>query len=152
MKKGLRVLGLLSACFALAVAQGAAARAATNSDETVTKSQGKGGQGTENRVPVAIYEFRSSVTEIPARGATDMFIDALVHNGQFTVVERSQMNQNVIAEKQLTSQGLAEPEDSRPLRAARYLFEGTISEANPSETQHSGSFDVAGMTVGHGQN
>ena len=150
--KSLRVLGLLSACFAIAVAQGAAARAAANPDEKAATSQGKDGQRTENRVPVAIYEFRSSVTEIPARGATDMFIDALVHNGQFRVVERSQLNQSLLIEKQLASQGMSAPEDNKPLRAARYLFEGTISEANASQDQHSGAFSIAGMSIGRGKN
>lgn len=107
---------------------------------------------TEKRVPVAIYEFRSSVTEIPARGATDMFIDALVHNGQFRVVERSQLNQSLLVEKQLAQQGISAPEDNKPLRAARYLFEGTISEANASEDQHSGAFAIAGMSIGRGKN
>src|SRR5262249_17226096 len=33
-----------------------------------------------------------------------------------------------------------------------YLFEGTISEANASETQRSGQVSVAGMAVGGGKN
>ena len=37
---------------------------------------------------VSIYELRSSVGEIAARGTTDMFKTALVQSGQFRVVER----------------------------------------------------------------
>src|SRR5262249_45940347 len=104
-------------------------------------------------VSVAIYEFRSSVMEIPARGATDMFINALVQNPQFKVVERSQMNQGLIPEKQLNSQGMSGGKGATAkLRAVQYLFEGTISEANASETQRSGAVTVAGMSVGGGKN
>ena len=35
---------------------------------------------------MTIYEFRSGVTEIPARGATDMFKTALVQSGQFRLL------------------------------------------------------------------
>src|SRR5262245_57352134 len=107
--KNPRHFGLFAA-LALASAQCIAANEPTSA-EPKAAAPAKASQPDDQRVAVAIYEFRSSVTEIPARGATDMFIDALVHNGQFTVVERSQMNQNVLAEKQLTPQGLAEPED-----------------------------------------
>lgn len=104
-------------------------------------------------VAVAIFEFRSSVTEIQARGATDMFINALVHAGPFKVVERSQMNQGLLIEKQAGSQGLSSGNAANTkLRGAEYLFEGTISEANSSETQRTGSVAVAGMSVGGGKN
>jgi curli biogenesis system outer membrane secretion channel CsgG len=104
-------------------------------------------------IAVAIYDFRSSVTELPARGATDMFVDALVHNGRFKVVERSQLNQSLLMEKQLAAQGVTDgAHKDKRLRAARYLFEGTISEANASEAQKSGAVGVAGMTIGGGKN
>jgi len=54
-------------------------------------------------VTVSIYEFRSAVTEIPARGATDMFMTALVNGGQFRVVERARVNEGAIREKQLNA-------------------------------------------------
>ena len=74
-----------------------------------------------------------------------MFIDALVRSQQFKVVERSQLTQSLLMERQLAAQGIAgDSQGTEPLRAARYLFEGTISEANASESQHSGSFDIAG--------
>ena len=105
------------------------------------------------RVAVAIYDFRSSVNELTARGATDMFVDALVHTSQFRVVERSQLNQSLLVEKQLSSQGLSDgAEADKKLRAAEYLFEGTISEANPSETQRTGALGVSGLSIGGGRN
>ena len=132
----LRRFGLLTACLALGVGQGVAAPApgAVNTAQAAAS-----GQSNPDKRVVAIYDFRSSVTEIPARGATDMFIDALVRSGQFQVVERSQLNQSLLLEKQLGSQGITAPQENTTMRAARYLFEGTISEANASEAQHSGS-------------
>jgi curli biogenesis system outer membrane secretion channel CsgG len=143
---------LLAICLSLALAQGTAARAQANPAEATPTPTGKTSEPADARVAVTIYDFRSSVTEIPARGATDMFIDALVQNGQFRVVERSQMNQSLLVERQLASQGAGAAQVNEPLRSARYLFEGTISEANASETQHSSSFGIAGMQIAHGNN
>lgn len=104
-------------------------------------------------VSVAIYEFRSSVQEITARGATDMFITALVQNGRFNVVERSQLNQHLLPEKQLNSQGLSTGNTaSQQLSGLQYVFEGTISEVTASEDQHSGSAGLAGVSLGGGTN
>jgi curli biogenesis system outer membrane secretion channel CsgG len=149
--KTMRLFGLVSACLALTLARGVGAHEAAKADAHAPAASAKASP-PEERVAVAIYDFRSSVTEIAPRGATDMFVDALVRSGHFKVVERSQLNQSLLMEKQLASQGLSAPEDHQPLRAARYLFEGTISEANASESQHSHSFDVAGMSIGRGKN
>ncbi len=105
------------------------------------------------RVAVSIYEVRSSVGEIPARGSTDMFKTALVQSGQFRVVERSRLNEGVIREKQLNASGLSTGKaGSEPLTGARYIFEGAITEANASQTQRSAGFSVAGMEVGGSSN
>jgi curli biogenesis system outer membrane secretion channel CsgG len=105
------------------------------------------------RVAVAIYEFRSSVGEVAARGGTDMFVTALVRSGQFRVVERLRVNEGVVREKQLNGTGLATGQAARKkLRGARYIFEGTITEASSSQTQRSTAVDVAGMEVGGGTN
>lgn len=112
-----------------------------------------GAPAAKEPVSVAIYEFRSSVQEIPARGATDMFITALVHNGRFNVVERSQLNQSLLPEKQLNSQALSTGTTaSQQLQGLQYVFEGTISEVTASEDQHSGSAGIAGVSVGGGTN
>lgn len=105
------------------------------------------------RVTVTVYEFRSSVSEIAARGGTDMFRTALVRSGQFRVVERARLNETVVREKQLNASGLADGNSAEPqLRAAQYIFEGTISGANPSENQRSSTLSFAGVEVGSGRN
>jgi curli biogenesis system outer membrane secretion channel CsgG len=106
-----------------------------------------------DRLPVTIYEFRSSVTEMPARATTDMFKTALVRSGQFRVVERARAAEGVMREKQLNAAGLADGRSAeQPLRAAKYVFEGTISEATQSQTQRSSGVAVAGMEIGSGSN
>ena len=102
---------------------------------------------------VSIYEFRSAVGEIPARGTTDMFKTALVNSGQFRVVERARLTQGVIAEKQLNASGLTGGKSAREkLTEAKYIFEGAISHANVGETQRSGAFGIAGAQVGSSNN
>lgn len=105
------------------------------------------------RVAVTIYEFRSSVSEIPARGSTDMFKTALVQSGQFRVVERARLNEGVAREKQLNAAGASSGKAaSTQLRGAQYIIEGTISEANPGQNQRSGSIGIAGAEFGGGTN
>ncbi len=105
------------------------------------------------RIAVAIYEFRSSVGEIAARGSTDMFKTALVQSGQFRVVERARLNEGVVREKQLNASGLSTGKaGTEHLTGARYIFEGSITEANASQTQRSGGFSVAGMEVSGSSN
>lgn len=102
---------------------------------------------------VTIYEFRSSVTEIPARGTTDMFKTALVNSGQFRVVERARLNEGVIREKQLNASGLSGGKSAQDkLTEARYVFEGAITQANAGETQRGGAVGLAGAQVGHSTN
>ena len=103
------------------------------------------------RKVVTIYEFRSSVTEIPARGATDMFTTALIKSGAFAVAERSRLNEGVIREKQLNASGQSTGSTAQsPVAGAAFIFEGTISEAAPGESQSSRSFNIGGMEVGSG--
>jgi curli biogenesis system outer membrane secretion channel CsgG len=108
---------------------------------------------TGELIPVSIYEFRSSVTEVPARGATDMFKTALVHSGQFRVVERARLTEGVIREKQLNAGGLSGGNSATTkLTEARYLFEGSITQANAGETQRTGAFGIAGAQIGGSTN
>jgi curli biogenesis system outer membrane secretion channel CsgG len=102
---------------------------------------------------VSIYEFRSSVGEIPSRGATDMFKAALVNSGQFRVVERSRLSEGVVREKQLNAGGLTGGQSAtEKLTEAKYLFEGTITQANAGETQRAGAFGIAGAQIGGSTN
>ena len=104
-------------------------------------------------IAVSIYEFRSSVGEISPRGSTDMFKTALVQSGQFRVVERARLNEGVVREKQLNASGLSSGKSaSEVLTAAKYIFEGAITEANASETQRSGVIRVAGAEFGGSSN
>ena len=122
---------------------------AAPSTKAIKKLPSKPGE----RVAVSIYEFRSSVTEIPARGATDMFKTALVQSGQFRVVEARALDQGVLREKQINAQGMSTGTSAQqPLRDAQYLFEGSITEANPNQTQRSGAVGVAGAEIGGGAN
>jgi curli biogenesis system outer membrane secretion channel CsgG len=104
-------------------------------------------------VAVSIYEFRSTVSEIAARGATDFFKTALVQSGQFRVVERSRLNEGVIREKQLNSSGLTSGKSATEvLTAAKYIFEGAITEANAGETQRAGAVRIGGAEIGGSSN
>ena len=108
---------------------------------------------TSELIPVSIYEFRSTVSEIQARGATDMFKTALVNSGQFRVVERARLNEGVIREKQLNAGGLSAGRSAtQKLTEARYLFEGAITQANAGETQRAGAFGIAGAQIGGSTN
>jgi curli biogenesis system outer membrane secretion channel CsgG len=105
------------------------------------------------RVAVTIYEFRSSLPNVSSHEATDMFQTALVQSGQFRVVERVRLNEGVVREKQLQQGGFASGSAARrQLRGAQYVFEGTVSESNASETQRTSSVEVAGMQAGGGSN
>jgi curli biogenesis system outer membrane secretion channel CsgG len=106
-----------------------------------------------SRPLVAIYEFRSGVSEIAARAATDMFVTALVRSGRFRVMERSRVSEGVLKEKQLHTGGVAAGDiGNTPLTGVRFLFEGTLSEASPSEYQHSSGVNLGGMEIGGGKN
>lgn len=105
----------------------------------------------EERPMVAIYEFRSGVSEIGARAATDMFVTALVRSGYFRVMERARLNEGVLREKQLGG-GSTGDAAGAPLHGVRYLFEGTLSEANASEDQRASGVSLGGLDIGEGRN
>jgi curli biogenesis system outer membrane secretion channel CsgG len=107
----------------------------------------------EARPMVAIYEFRSGVSEIAARAATDMFVTALVQSGRFRVMERARLNEGVVREKQLNASGATTGDiGGTQLHGVRYLFEGTLSEANASQDQHASGVNIGGMEVAKGRN
>lgn len=104
------------------------------------------------RKVVTIYEFRSSVPEVNVAGATDMFTTALVKSGYFAVAERQRLDHGIMREKQLQGSGMAIGKAGQSkLAGAQYIFEGTVSEANPNETNTEGGFNVGGMDVGGGK-
>jgi len=88
------------------------------------------------RKVVTIYEFRSSVPEVSPAAATDMFTTALIKSGAFAVAERQRLNEGVMREKQMNSQGMTTGNTAnQQLCGAQYIFEGTVSEANPEESK-----------------
>lgn len=98
---------------------------------------------------VSIYEFRSSISSVSARNATDMFTTALVQCGRFTVVERSRLQEGVWREKQLNTAGHAGGDAGQtPLRAARYLFEGAVTQADEATAQRSATVGIGGLQIG----
>lgn len=102
---------------------------------------------------VSIYEFRSTVPDVAARGTTDMFKTALVNSGQFQVVERARLNEGVLREKQINASGLSTGKSaSDKLVEAKYIFEGAVTQATASETQRLGAFGIAGAQFGGSTN
>lgn len=119
-------------------------------DNSKTTQKLKSLQRKTGPKPVAtIYEFHSSVPEIQAKGATDMFTTALIKSGAFAVAERQRISEGVIREKQLNAAGQSTGTvASSRLAGANYIFEGTISEASSGESQSEGGLSVGGMEVG----
>ena len=104
------------------------------------------------RVPVSIYAFRSEVQEVANNGATDMFMSALVHCGQFRVVERARVNEGALQEKRMNGSGMTTGSSAqKKLRGARYLFEGAVTEANAGQDANQGGINIGGLTLGGGK-
>jgi curli biogenesis system outer membrane secretion channel CsgG len=107
----------------------------------------------EQRIPVTIYEFHSGVPSVSVGAATDIFTTALVRSGQFRVVERNRLSQDVVREKQLNAAGESDGDSAqKQLHGARYIFEGTVSQANPSENTRQGGINIGGLSLGGGRN
>jgi curli biogenesis system outer membrane secretion channel CsgG len=102
-----------------------------------------------DRPTVAIREFRTSVAEISARGATDMFITALIKTRKFRVLERARLAESAGAEKALNQAGLTEGQASAvQLKAAQYVFEATISEASSEDKRSTVGIGFFGASAG----
>jgi curli biogenesis system outer membrane secretion channel CsgG len=107
----------------------------------------------EQRVPVTIYEFHGGVPDVSVAAATDIFTTTLIESHQFRVVERNRLNQGIVPEKQLNGAGQATGTVAQhQLRGARYIFEGTVTEANAGADQHQGGVSIGGLTLGGGKN
>jgi curli biogenesis system outer membrane secretion channel CsgG len=107
----------------------------------------------EQRIPVTIYEFHSGVPDVSVAAATDIFTTTLIESHQFRVVERNRLNQGVVYEKQLNGAGQATGDAAQhQLRGARYIFEGTVTEANAGADQKQGGVSIGGLSLGGGKN
>ena len=100
---------------------------------------------------VAFREFRSSVSEITPRGATDMFISALVKTRRFRVLERTRLAEGIAGEKELNQQGMTTGQAGQSqYLAATYLFEATVSEASIDDRKSGFTLGLAGAAAGQG--
>jgi curli biogenesis system outer membrane secretion channel CsgG len=107
----------------------------------------------DQRVPVTIYEFHVGVPDVTVAAATDMFTTALIESHQFRVVERNRLNQGVVYEKQLNGAAQTTGDIAQQkLRGAKYIFEGTVSEANAGGNQNQGGVSIGGLSIGGGKN
>ena len=104
-----------------------------------------------DRPTVTIREFRSSVAEVTPRGATDMFMTALVKTRKFRVLERARMAEGIAAEKALNQQGMTTGQSGQSqYQAVSYMFEATVSEATTDANKTSFSLGIAGAAAGRG--
>ncbi len=107
----------------------------------------------EQRIPVTIYEFHGGVQGVSVSAATDIFTTTLIESRQFRVVERNRLAQGVLLEKQLNGAGQSTGDVAQhQLRGARYIFEGTVTEANAGADQKQGGVSIGGLTLGGGKN
>ena len=101
------------------------------------------------RPTVTIKEFRSSVQEVTPRGATDMFMTALVKTRKFRVVERARMAEGIGSEKALNQQGMTTGQSGQAqYKGAEYLFEASVSEASAEDSKTSFGLGIFGAGAG----
>lgn len=104
-----------------------------------------------DRPTVTIREFRSSVAEVTPRGATDMFMTALVKTRKFRVLERARMAEGIATEKALNQQGMTTGQAGQSqYNGATYMFEATVSEASTGDQKTSFSLGLMGAAAGKG--
>ncbi|MEJ2346408.1 MAG: CsgG/HfaB family protein [Gammaproteobacteria bacterium] len=97
---------------------------------------------------VTIYRFSSSVPEVAAQAATDMFTTALVKSHRFAVLERQRLSEGVLREKQMNAQGMTTGSTAQSaLTGADYIFEGTVSEANADASNTGVGATLRGLGV-----
>ena len=104
------------------------------------------------RIPVAIYEMRSSVSEVQARAATDMFTTALVKTRKFRVMERQRIGDGVAKERDLNAQGITTGDAAtKKVKGAGVIFEATISEVSVGKSTSDSGFAIGGLQIGGGK-
>jgi curli biogenesis system outer membrane secretion channel CsgG len=106
-------------------------------------------QRNRERPTVTIREFRSSVAEVTPRGATDMFMTALVKTRKFRVIERARMAEGIATEKALNQQGMTTGQSGQAqYKGAEYMFEATVSEASAEDSKTSFGLGIFGAGAG----
>ncbi len=105
------------------------------------------------KLPVTVYEVRSSVAEIDPRAAGDMFTTALIKSRRFRVMERQRLEQGAGRERALNAQGFTSGTTaSQQLTGAGLVFEATFSEANGGKGRKEGGVALGGMSMGASSN
>lgn len=98
-----------------------------------------------DRPTVTIKEFRSSVAEVTPRGATDMFMTALIKTRKFRVLERARLSEGIATEKALNQQGMTTGQSGQSqYLGASYMFEATVSEASAEDKKSSFGIGIFG--------
>lgn len=102
-----------------------------------------------DRPMVTVYEVRSNVSELDARGTTAMFITALVKSRQWRVVERNRLAEGVGRERELNAAGVTTGDTAtRQLKGAGYVFEASVTEAAQGASQSQSGFSIGGLQLG----
>ncbi len=102
-----------------------------------------------DRPMVTVYEVRSNVSELDARGTTAMFITALVKSRQWRVVERNRLAEGVGRERELNASGVTSGETAtKQLKGAGYVFEASVTEAAAGASQSQSGFSLGGLQLG----
>lgn len=103
------------------------------------------------RISVTIYEMRSSVAEVPARAATDMFTTALVKTRKFRVLERQRIGEGVARERELNAQGVTTGDAAtKKVKGAGVIFEATISEVTVGKSTNESGLAIGGLQLSGG--
>lgn len=139
---------LLTVVTTLALAPAAyAADATVDRSKSTQKLQDMGKAAA--RPYVTVYEVKSNVGEIDARGTTAMFTTALVKSRQFRVVERNRLAEGVGRERELNASGVTTGDGAtKQLKGAGFVFEASITELASQVQSSSGGFSIGGMQVG----
>ncbi|APV48989.1 hypothetical protein BWI17_04415 [Betaproteobacteria bacterium GR16-43] len=139
---------ILVSLVAVALAPAAhAADAKVDRSKGTQKLQDMGKAAT--RPYVTVYEVKSNVSEIDARGTTAMFTTALIKSRQFRVVERNRLAEGVGREREMNASGVTSGEGAtKQLKGAGFVFEASITELATQVKSSSSGFSIGGMQVG----
>lgn len=139
---------ILACLVALALAPAAHAAEATVDRSKGTQKLQDMGKAT-TRPYVTVYEVKSNVSEIDARGTTAMFTTALIKSRQFRVVERNRLAEGVGRERELNAGGVTTGDGAtKQLKGAGFVFEASITELAAQVKSSSGGFSIGGMQIG----
>jgi curli biogenesis system outer membrane secretion channel CsgG len=150
-RRGIALSCLFVSCLVAACLPVAAQSNARVDDSASSRELARVKRAPGVRTTVAIYEFRTAVSEVQVGAAQEMFVTALIKSGAFAVAERQRLNEGLMRERQLNSAGITAGPAAGQVAAARYVFEVVVSEANRGASESAQSVNIGGMTVGGGK-